>query len=492
VRSDDTAETADRMTTGVPGLDTILAGGLLRRSSAIVQGAPGSGKTVLANQIAFHQTSRGTGVLYVTLLTETHAALLRHMRSFTFFNGAAVGESLVYVSGFQALRESTSALLTVLQQELLARRPGLLVIDGIGSIRELHGASSLRQFLHELQTSAETANCTCILISANAEPPSPEDAVVDAIIFMCETHLGLRSIRQLRINKSRGTPHIHGLHTIMIGQDGLTAYPRLEALYRTPSRPIEDTGARARFEQSALDEMLGGGLGVGSSTLLLGATGTGKTLMGLSFLAAGLRGGEPAMYSGFYEALPRVLASAESIGLGLRAHVDAGLLHADWVAPLELSLDVWGHQLLEAVRLQRPTRLFIDGFNALYDGAAYPERLTACLTALLNELRARGVTTLMSAELHPIIGPDVDVPVAGVSPMVENTILLRYVELRAHLFRLITVLKVRGSWHEIAMREFRINATGIDVAPTFDSAEAILSGSARLQDRHETDERNGR
>ena len=98
----------------------------------------------------------------------------------------------------------------------------------------------------------------------------------------------------------------------------------------------------------------------------------------------------------------------------------------------------------------------------------------------------------MSAELHPIIGPDVDVPVAGVSPMVENTILLRYVELRAHLFRLITVLKVRGSWHEIAMREFRINATGIDVASTFDSAEAILSGSARLQDRHETDERNGR
>ena len=475
----DGAENPDRLQTGVPGLDTVLAGGILRRSSTIIQGAPGSGKTVLANQFAFHQASRGTGVLYVTLLTETHAALFRHLKSLAFFDSAAVGTAVMYFNGFQSLREGASALLTVLRQEILVRRPGLLVLDGIGSIQELHGAAALRQFLHELQTTTEAANCTCVLLSANAKTPSPEDAVVDMVLYLSEERFALRSVRELRVNKSRGSPHIHGQHAFLIDQGGMHVFPRIEALYRAPSRPIADTGSRVRFEHSALDEMMGGGLPAGSTTLLLGATGTGKTLVGLSFLATGLRHGEPAVYAGFYEAPPRVIEEGQNIGFDLRRHVDSGLLQVDWQAPVEITLDVWGHRVLDLVRRTRAARLFLDGFNALQDAAAYPDRLPTFLTAFLNEVRALGVTTLMSAEVHPIVGPAVDVPVAGISPMVENTILLRYVEVHSHLSRLITVLKVRGSVHQTAMREFRITPAGLEVAATFDSAEAILTGSAR-------------
>jgi circadian clock protein KaiC len=235
----------------------------------------------------------------------------------------------------------------------------------------------------------------------------------------------------------------------------------------------------AKFHHEALDEMVGGGLRTGSTTLVLGPTGTGKTLLGLSFLAAGMRQGDRAIYAGFYEAPPRVVAGGNNIGLQLRRHVDAGLLHIDWQAPVEVSLDLWGHRVLAAVHEHRPTRLFLDGFNALQDSAAYPARLSAFLTAFLNELRSLGVTTFMSVEVHPIVGPGVDVPVSGISPMVENTILLRYVEVRSHLFRLIAVLKVRGSEHQTAMREFRITSRGLEVAATFESAEAILTGSAR-------------
>jgi circadian clock protein KaiC len=475
----DPAEKPERIGTGIAGLDTVLAGGLLRRSSTIIQGAPGAGKTVLANQIAFHQASRGTRVLYVTLLTETHAALFRHLTSLSFYTAAAVGDAVVYLSGFQALRESTAALLLVLQQELIARRPGLLIVDGLLSIQELHGSASLRRFLHELQTTTEAANCTCMLLSANAHTPSPEDAVVDTVLYLSEVQIALRSVRALRVGKSRGSPHIHGQHTFVIDQDGVRLFPRMEALLRTPSRAIEENTSVVRFEHDALDSMLGGGLRAGSSTLLLGATGTGKTLMGLSFLEAGIRHGDAAVYAGFYEAPPRIVASGEDIGLPLRGHADRGLLHIDWQAPIEISLDVWGHRLLDVIRQRRPTRFFLDGFNALQDSAAFPDRLAAFLTAFLNELRALGVTTLMSAELHPIIGPGVDVPVAGISPMVESTILLRYVEVRSHLFRLITVLKVRGTPHQTAMREFRITSSGLQVAATFESAEAILTGSAR-------------
>jgi circadian clock protein KaiC len=484
------AQSADRAQTGVPGLDTILAGGLLRRSSSIIQGAPGSGKTVLANQIAFHKAARGTRALYVTLLTETHAALLRHLRSLSFFNAEMVGDKVVYLSGFDSLRTGMPALLALLQQEVLARRPGLLVVDGLLSIQELHGAAALRQFIHELQTITEAADCTCVLISASAQSPSAEDAVVDTVLFLSETHIGLRSIRHLRVNKSRGTPHIHGQHTFLINHDGVTVFPRIEALYRTPSRSIEDSTTLVRFEHDALDEMLGGGLRAGSTTLLLGATGTGKTLLGLSFLSAGVRRGEPAVYAGFYESPPRVVASAENIGLALRRQVEDGALHIDWQAPVELSLDIWGHRVLDIVRQRRPTRLFLDGFNALQDSAAYPGRLSAFLTAFLNELRALGVTALVSAELNPIVGPGIQVPLAGVSPMMENNILLRYVELRSHLFRLLTVLKVRGSGHQTGMREFRITSSGLEVAATFESAEAILTGNARERADRPRDERH--
>ena len=478
-----------RLTTGVPGLDTVLAGGFLRRTSVILHGAPGSGKTVLANQIAFHQTNQGTNVLYVTLLTESHTSLLGRLRTLRFFDASAVGDKLIYVSGFRALRERSAALLSMIREELLARRPGFLVVDGLSTIQELYGAPVLRQFLHDLQTSAEAAACTCLLISATAQTPSPEDAAVDTVLFLCEANLGLRTVRELRVNKSRGSAHIHGRHVFHIDENGVSVFPRIEALHRTPSRPIANAQSVARFEQDALDQMLGGGVPTASSTALLGATGTGKTLLGLSFLAGGLQHGEPAMYAGFFEATSRLLASAGGIGLDLQKHADSGRLRMDSQAAVEISLDIWGHRVLESVRTHRPTRLFIDGFNALRDSAAYPERVSAFLTALLNELRALDVTTMMSAELRPIIGPGVDVPVQGLSPMVENTILLRFVELRSHLYRLIAVLKVRGNAHQSALREFRITSQGLYVASTFDSAEAILDGTARPPASGGTDEK---
>jgi circadian clock protein KaiC len=469
----------ERATTGVPGLDTILAGGLLRRSTTIIQGAPGSGKTVLANQIAFHFTTRGARAVYVTLLSESHGALLRHLGSLSFFDPAAVGDRIQFLSGFTALRDGTGALLRLLQQEILPHRPELVVIDGIGSIQELHGATALRHFVHELAASIEAANSTCLLISASAVTPTPEDTVVDNILFLQESAIGLRAVRHLRVNKSRGSACVPGRHVFVIDGNGIKLFPRIEALYRDPSRLPGEDPTLVSIGHDSLDAMLGGGLRAGTSTLLLGATGTGKTLLGLSFLAAGLRQGERAVYAGFFEAPQRLIASGEGIGLDLRQPADAGLLHINWQAPVELLLDAWGHRLLETVASLRPTRMVIDGLNALEASAAFTDRFAPFLTALLNELRSHGVTTLVSAEVHPIIGPGVDVPLPGVSPLVENSIVLRYVEIESRLRRLIAVLKVRGRAHAIEMRELHIGPAGLEVGAAFESAEALLTGSAR-------------
>lgn len=461
---EDTSVTG-RVTTGIAGLDAILMGGLLNGSTVIAQGPPGSGKTILANQLAFHRACQGELVVYVTLVAESHTRLLRHLRTLTFFEPSLVGDRILYLSGYHALRESATALLALLQKELVVRRPGLLVVDGISAIQETHGVPAARQFLHELQASTESANCTALLVSATQTSPTPEDAVVDAAIFLAEHQVGVRPIREIQVHKTRGSSHLAGRHTFIIDARGLVVFPRIEALYRMPSQAPSEGETRVGFGRTGLDAMVGGGLRSGSSTLVLGATGTGKTLLGLTFLAAGLSDNETVIYSGFYETPDRLLASGDGIGLRLRDQAAAGRLHLEWRPPVELFIDAWADRLLERVRTTRPRRLFIDGLNAILEGATRPERLSAFLTALANELRAHEVTTLISGEMHPIVGKNVDVPLPGVSPIVENTILLRYVEDGTHLSRQIAVLKIRDSEHDSLIRTFSIAGDGIVVGP---------------------------
>jgi circadian clock protein KaiC len=473
-----TSEGNNRLSTGVRGLDQVLAGGFARGTTCILHGAPGSGKTVLSNQIAFHRVAVGGDVVYMTLLAESHGRMLQHLRPLAFFDESAVGERVTYLSGYQELLEGASALLGMLQREVFTRRPELIVLDGITAVQELHGVLALRQFIHGLQVFADGTGTTVLLLSANPKTPSPEDAVVDVVVHLSEKPRGLRVVRELRVHKMRGSPHLTGRHIFVIDDRGASVFPRIDALFCHPSGPIDDSAARLGFGQDGLDEMLGGGIPAASSTFLFGATGTGKTLLGLSFLTGALSRGEPAAYYGFYEVPLRLLAAGESVGLPLRSHSESGRLHVDWQAPVELLLDTWAHRLLASVEAHRPTRIFIDGVNALHEGALYPRRLATFLTALLNELRSRGVTTMLSAEMHPVVGAGVHAPFPGLSPLVENTIMLRYVELRSQLYRLVSVVKVRGSAHQSAMREFRIDANGLHIASTFDTAEAILTGSA--------------
>lgn len=231
------------------------------------------------------------------------------------------------------------------------------------------------------------------------------------------------------------------------------------------------------FGVPGLDVMLAGGLAVGSSTLLLGTPGAGKTLLGLQFLAEGARVGEPGLMASFQETTPALAATADRAGMELGPHLESGLVQVLWRAPLEFSPDAWAWQLLAAIEEHRPRRLVIDAFTDLVRLFADPQRKVPFAQALTNELRTRGVTSLFVLEIDTFVGPRLDAPVPTVSATMDSGILLRTVELGSALRRLVSILKHRQNAADPTIRELAIGPHGITVGAPF-NATGLLTGSA--------------
>jgi circadian clock protein KaiC len=227
--------------------------------------------------------------------------------------------------------------------------------------------------------------------------------------------------------------------------------------------------------------MLQGGLPAHTSSLLSCAPGSGKTLLGLHFLACGARQDEPGLYFGFMETSPQLLVKASGVGLELQPWVDSGRLAMETRAAVEALPDALVYELLSLVERHRVRRLVIDGLESLTreTGMFASQRIPSFLIALIHELRSRGITTVMTQQAHVLFGPRQEATPEGVEDLVDNLLFLRYVELRSHLYRLMSVLKMRESNHDPSLREFSISPRGIDVAESSESAEAILSGQPR-------------
>lgn len=483
-----------RVATHIPGLDTVLCGGLLRGGIYVVRGAPGSGKTILGNQICFANARHGGSSAYVTLLAESHARMMLHLESIEFFDDELVGNGVRYLSAYGALlKNGLRGVLDFIRAELPPKRRGgaksaggnavnILVIDGFLVISEsASSVSELKKFLQDLQLYADLVGGTVILLAGPAVDESrAEYTMVDGILELSEHVYALRAHRELRVRKLRGVAHLRGGHVFDISDQGITVYPRVEALYGSPSieDPCEDVSVSTGITQ--LDLMLGGGLKCGTTTLVLGPSGSGKTTLGLHYLAATPKKTR-SVHFGFYETPARLLEKARKLNLSLDARVKRGEISLIWQPSTEQHVDALAQRLLRAIDDVGATRVFIDGLDGFQRATTHPDRVHHVFTAIANELRLRGVTTVYSFEVPKFIGPGLDSPVTGVSALAENLIFLRFVELRSHLYRLLSVLKVRDSSYDASLREFHITDHGIRLEKTFESAEAILTGSAMLR-----------
>jgi circadian clock protein KaiC len=480
----DNDRVGERLPTGVPGLDPLLRGGLPRGGVYIIEGPPGAGKTILGNQVCYHSANNGIQSVYLTLLAESHARMIAHLGTMSFFRPEFVGERIQYTSGFKILEaEGLLGLLRSARELVVGRKAELLVVDGLVSALESSPTErDYRKFVHELQTLAAMTQCTVLLLASVDRLPSlrPEHTMVDGIIEVTDTLNDLRPERHLRIRKLRATDAVRGQHTLLISSDGISVRPRIEAeLLRLPvDAALEPGSERADFGIPALDEMLRGGLPTRSTTLLLGPSGAGKTLLGLQYLVAGAQKGERGLFFGFYERPGTLLVKGRRVCLGLEEAQQQGLLQFLWEPFGESSIDVLGQRLLEVVRQQRPQRLFIDGLHGFQQSADLPDRLGSVFSTITEELELHRVTSLYTLESPELLGFPVQSPIRGVSAVTHNIILLRHVELDARLHRLISILKVRDGDYDGGIRELRITDSGIVIADTFRDARDVMTGEA--------------
>jgi circadian clock protein KaiC len=478
--------------TGIPGFDVLLGGGIPCRQAFAIVGNPGTGKTVLTSHLAFAQAKRGKAVIIATLTSEPHLKLLDDLRGFAFFDEREISNHIFMLSAFPSLKKGPRELREMLLSSVREHGAAFLMLDGLRAVRELWcDEAKLREFLYELGVGLASMNCVAMYTS---EYPIakvldlPEATTVDAIVSLSVRNFGAQRLRRAEIVKVRGRNHLRGEHSMRIDDEGITMIPRLENLELGPLRetfPVTAEGAaeRAAFGLPELDSLLHGGLPKASTTTILGATGVGKTLLALHFVAAGAARGERTMFLSFNEHAHSLTARARGIGLEIEPFIASGRLIIRYQLPIELDVDRWAAEILTLLRDANADRLVVDSLGDLLHAVVDQDRSKNFLIALTERLRRLGVTTIFTKEIPKVTTPELDLsetpmPVAG-----ENLILLRHVELGGRIYRILSTLKMRASPHDWHVREFTISGEGFRVLDPVHSVEELLIGSARQQDR---------
>lgn len=473
-----------RVPTGIPGVDTIIRGGLFKGGIYIVSGVPGAGKTIFANQICFNWVKTGKRALYVTLLAETHGRMLAQMRELSFFDASKLGTQMKYLNGFNSAETSgLEGLLGLLRTAVRDHNADLLVLDGMLTASALAKSSvDYKKFINELQTWVAMLGCTVLFLTSTSTPlgeySQPEHTIVDGIFDLRIGRLGVIVERQFTVAKFRASGFVEGTHTYVIDERGLNVFPRLEANVQ-PRPPGRGNSEKIKIGIRGLDKILGGGVARGSSTVLFGPSGVGKTILGLQYLVHGSEQDEQVIHLGFFERPRDLTEKGDRLGLEISRRCEQGQLHIIWKNPAEQLLDQIGYELLEKVDATGATRVFIDGLAGMKH-ATSDKRFPGFFATLVEELATRGVTVMMTEESRELFVQEVEIPTPGVSAIFHNIFFLRHLDDGPRgLRRILTVMKTRDSDYDRRPHEFEITGTGVRMDKPLRSAGFGISAGRR-------------
>jgi circadian clock protein KaiC len=450
------------------------------RSVNVIAGEPGAGKTIFALQMLFHHARQGKKCLYLTTLSEPSLKLLTYMQQFSFFDEGLIASKRVIIAdvGSVLRREGLSDTLSEISSRVEREQPALVVIDSFKALREVSGGSpAMRTFAYDLAVHMSTWGAVSLFVGEyNPEEIAnlSEFAIADGIIRLSNRRQELRAIREVEVLKLRGADYVTGGHFFEIGEDGLAFFPRV----RSPEGPIaepDNPDERAGTGAAGLDEMLGGGLPRASATVVLGGTGTGKTLLGLQFLLEGARHGEPGIHFTLEETANQLRRIAQGFGWELRSLEEQGLFTFRYVSPVELSTDAFLDRARQEVERLGARRAVLDSLTSMALGVPSERRFKELVYAVTKHFRAAGVTLNMNMEIADLLGT-AQLSGHGISFAADNVIQLKYVEVNGSLERGISVLKARGVRHATNVRRLSVSGGRLDVGAAFTGLRGVLTG----------------
>ena len=484
-----------QLATGVPGLDAVLGGGVPEFSFNLIAGAPGSGKTTLAQQIMFNLAKAARPALYCTVLGEPPVKMLRYQQQFTFFDAAKVSDSIRFINVAQDVLEGgLGQILKRIVQEVEAASPGIVVVDSFRSAvrtaeREPAGPLEMQHFVQQLGVHLTGWQATTFLVGEylTAETAdNPIFTVADGLLWLYQSVDRNSVVRKMQVVKSRGHASIPGLHTFRITGEGIQVFPRVIVGPEEKPEPVPSGKRRPRERVSTgiklLDEMLGGGIPAGYSVLVAGPSGSGKSVLATEFLNEGVRRDEPGVLA-IFEKRPREY----ELGAGGKTR---GRLVADekiaiiQARPLDLSIDETLHDLTRAIRRLDARRLVIDSLSGFELALAptFREDFRESLYRMVTTITGMGVTVMMTAEVEDSY-VDLRFSPHGTAFLTDAIIMQRYIELQGEMKRIMAVVKVRGSAHRKELRAFEITADGIVVGEKLSDHVGLLTGQPEVTKR---------
>jgi len=450
----------DRLPSGNPRLDEILHGGLLKNAINLIVGVPGSGKTILSQQFAFHNATTEKPALYLSTLSEPLDKILRFGETLQVFDHKAIEDGRVIYEDLGRVlgEEGLENILGAIEGYIKEVRPGIVVIDSFRAFAAVsHDTTEFRRFLYSLTrllgASATTAVWNAPYTREQAMDAA-EFAVADSIISLDIKLVGARELRVLQVLKLRGSSYRSGEHAYRITATGFDVFPRLAdiqdgSLYKL-SAERSSTGIEA------LDKVLGeGGYWSGAATMVAGPSGIGKTLMGLHFLFRGAESGEPGVLATFQENETQLTRVAESFGWSF----EKSDVHVLSRSVVDVYIDEWVYQLLDLIESTGARRIVIDSLPDVMIAAADPIRFREWMFSLTQRLARAGISMMMIVEV-PELFQLRRISEEGLSHLADNVVLLQYVQEGPELVRALTVLKTRAMHHHPVVHRYEITEKG--------------------------------
>ena len=473
---------------GIEGLDDILRGGFPQHCLHLVTGAPGAGKTTLAMQFLMDGTQRGERCLYVTLsetrkeiekVARSHGWDLSHVRITELIpsekNLSADAQLTVFSPSEMELGETTEALIAAVMEH----RPQRLVVDSLSELR-LIAQHSLRYRRQVLALKQFFAGHQCTVLMLDDLTGGIEDDHLQSIahgvvvLEQLANQFGAER-RRLRVTKMRGVAFRGGYHDFAIRRGGLDIFPRLVASeHASDFADVDQPSGNDR-----LDRLLGGGLPSGTSTLLLGPAGTGKSTVATQFATSAAARGERAAIFVFDENIGTFRSRSRKLGLPLEDPLRTGLITIRQVDPAEMSSGEFAVVVRRAAEGVAPAGIpakiiIVDSLNGYLNAMPEEKYLTAQLHELLSYLGQRGVVTILTVTQSGMVG-HMAAPV-DTTYLADNVILFRYFEARGHVRRALSVVKKRNGYHESTIRELELNQSGVVIGEPLVDFQGVLTG----------------